>query len=93
MAIQSYSCVRTFSSILVSKKAVLQVVANTFIDLELVCLFVCLFILCWGTVVVWSGSLNINGNRQNNRYFCSKDSHAVCEAVLYGFKVRDSSVQ
>jgi hypothetical protein len=43
-------------------------VANTFIDLELVCLFV----LCWGTVVVWSGSLNINGNRQNNRYFCSK---------------------
>jgi len=89
MAIQSYSCARTFSSTLVRKKAVLQVVANTFIDLELVFLF----ILCQGTVVVWSGSLNINGNRQNNRYFCSKNSHAICEAVLRGFKVRDSSVQ
>jgi hypothetical protein len=43
MAIQSYSCARTFSSRLVSKKAVLQMVANRFIDLELVCLFVCLF--------------------------------------------------
>jgi hypothetical protein len=39
MAIQSYSCARTFSSRLVSKKAVLQMVANRFIDLELVCLF------------------------------------------------------
>ena len=44
MAIQSYSCARTFSSRLVSKKAVLQMMANIFIDLELVCLFVCLFV-------------------------------------------------
>ena len=42
---------------------------------------------------MWPGTLNINGNGQNNRYFCSKNSHAVCEAVLHGFKVRDSNVQ
>jgi len=42
---------------------------------------------------VWPGTLNINGNGQNNRYFCSKNSLAVCDAVLHGSKVRNSSVQ